>query len=261
VLLQSEGRLDAAEAGYRRALELRPDYAFAHHNLGSLLLARGQVEDAIAQLEKAVAIDPDYAQAHYTLGSALGREGRLEEELAHYRSALRAKPDYPEALNNLGGVLSALGRPHEAMVPLREAVRLRPDYAIAHLNLAIALSRSNELDEAAAEYRTTLTLRPNDPRALSGLSWILAVHPRDEVREPEEAVRLAERARESLADAETLDALAAAYASANRYLDAVRVAEEALAAALGSRRSALAEEIRARLDLYRRGKSFRAPKR
>jgi tetratricopeptide (TPR) repeat protein len=261
VLLQSEGRLDAAEAAYRRALELRPDYAFARHNLGSLLLARGEVGEAIANLQKAVGIDPDYAQAHYTLGSALGREGRLEEELAHYRSALRAKPDYPEALNNLGGVLSALGRPQEAVVPLREAVRLRPDYAIAHLNMAIALARLNELDEAAAEYRTTLTLRPDDPRALSGLAWILAVHPRDEVREPGEAVRLAERARETLGDAETLDALAAAYASANRYLDAVRVAEEALAAALGSRQSALAEDIRDRLDLYRRGKSFRVPER
>jgi len=259
VLLQSEGRLEAAEAPYRRALELRPDYAFAHHNLGSVLLARGEVEEAIAHLEKAVALDPDYAQAHYTLGSALGRKGRLEEELAHYRSALRAKPDYPEALNNLGGVLAALGRPQEAIVPLREAVRLRPGYALAHLNLAVALARSNALDEAAGEYRTALSLRPDDPRALSGLAWILAVHPRDEVREPDDAVRLAERARETLGDAETLDALAAAYASANRYLDAVRVAEEALAAAVAGRRSDLADEIRDRLDLYRRGKSFRAP--
>jgi Tfp pilus assembly protein PilF len=261
VLLQSEGRLEAAEASYRRAVELRSDYAFARHNLGSVLLARGEVEEAIAHLEKAVAIDPEYAQAHYTLGSALGRKGSLEEEVAHYRSALRAKPDYPEALNNLGGVLSALGRPQEALVPLREAVRLRPGYALAHLNLAMALARLNDLDQAAAEYRLTLSLRPDDPRALSGLAWILAVHPRDNVRDPDDAMRLAERACETLGDAETLDALAAAYASANRYLDAVRVAEEALAAAGAARRSDLADEIRDRIDLYRRRKSFRAPER
>jgi tetratricopeptide (TPR) repeat protein len=295
VLLQSEGRLKAAVLSYLRALEIRPDYAFAHHNLGSALLAQGEVSEAIAHLEKAVDIDPGYAQAHYTLGSALGREGRLEEELAHYQRAVLAKPDYPEALNNMGGVLSALGRPNEAIPPLREAVRLRPDYALAHLNLANALARVDELGEAAIEYRKSISLRPDDgsahlalgivlresgrltealphyrlavrlqaddPRALSGLAWILAVHPREDVREPDEAVRLAERAREQLDDAETRDTLAAAYASANRYRDAVLVAEEALAAALDGSRSDLAGQLRDRLDLYRQRKPYRAPER
>jgi len=261
VLLQAEGRLEASEASYRRALELRSDYAFAHHNLGSALLARGNVNEAIAHLEKAVAIEPGYAQAHYTLGSALGRKGRLEEELAHYLRALEAKPDYPEALNNLGSVLSALGRPEEATVPLREAVRLRPDYALAHLNLGVTLAQVGELDESAIEFRRALSLRGDDWRAMSGLAWILAVHPREDVREPAEAVRLAERARVHLDDAVTLDALAAAYASAGRYGDAVRVAEEALAEALGARRSELAGEIRERLGLYRQDKPYRAPGR
>ncbi|HLE69677.1 MAG TPA: tetratricopeptide repeat protein [Vicinamibacteria bacterium] len=295
VLLQSEGRLKAAVRSYLRALEIRPDYAFAHHNLGSALLARGEVSEAIVHLEKAVDIDPGYAQAHFTLGSALGREGRLEEELAHYQRAVQAKPDYPEALNNMGAVLSALSRPKEAIVPLREAVRLRPDYALAHLNLANALARVDELDEAAIEYRKSISLRPDDgsahlglatvllesgrlseslshyrlavrlrpddPQALSGLAWILAVHPQDDLREPEKAVRLAERARENLDDAETRDRLAAAYASANRYRDAVEVAEEALVAALDGGTSELAGEIRARLDLYRQRKPYRARER
>jgi tetratricopeptide (TPR) repeat protein len=257
VLLQSGGRLSDAEASYRRAIESRPEYAFAHHNLGSVLLARGRVAEAIVHLSKAVDLDPDYAQAHYTLGSALGREGRLEEELAHYQRALQAKPDYVEALNNMGGVLTALHRPDEAVAPLREAVRLRPDYALAHLNLASALSRLSRLDEAALEYRKAISLGPDDPRALSGLAWILAVHPRDDARDPEEAVRLAERARATLDDAETRDRLAAAYASAGRFRDAVEVAEEALAAALEGRRSGLAREVRMRLDLYREEKPYR----
>ncbi len=257
VLLQSEGRLKDAEASYRRAIELRPDYAFARHNLGSALLARGELSEATAQLEKAVAIDRGYAQAHYTLASALGREGRLEEELAHYQEALRAKPDYLQALNNMGGVLTALGRAHEAIAPLQEALRLRPDYALAHLNLANALSLVNELDEAAIEFRKTISLLPDDARALSGLAWILAVHPREDVRDPQEAVQLAERASRISEDTGTLDALGAAYASAGRYRDAVRVAERALASARGGGQRELAGEIRRRLDLYERGKPYR----
>lgn len=261
VLLSSEGRLEAAEESYRRAIELRPEYAFAHHNLGSALLARGEVEEAIAHLEKAVAIDPDYAQAHYTLGSALGREGRLEEELAHYQSALRARPDYPEALNNLGSVLTALSRPEEAVVPLREAIRLRPDYALAHFNLAEALAQMEELDEAAIEYRKTLSARPDDPRALAGLAWILAVHTREEARDPEEAIRLSERASGISQSAFTLDSLAAAHAAAGRYREAVEIAEKALARALEERRFPLGEQIRRRLELYERGRPYRAPRK
>jgi hypothetical protein len=102
-------------------------------------------------------------------------------------------------------------------------------------------------------------LRPDDPQALSGLAWILAVHPLEDVREPDKAVRLAERAREHLDAAETRDTLAAAYASANRYREAVLVAEEALAAALDDSRSDLAGQIRDRLDLYRQEKPYRAP--
>jgi tetratricopeptide (TPR) repeat protein len=159
----------------------------------------------------------------------------------------------------MGGVLLALNRPEEALAPLREAVRLRPDYALAHLNLANALARVGELDFAAIEYRKVIVLRPDDPRALSGLAWILAVHPSEDRRDPEEAVRLAERARETLDDAETRDRLAAAYASAHRYREAVRAAEEALVAALQSGPPQLASEIRARIDLYRQEQPYRAP--
>ncbi len=260
VLLQSEGRLKAAVLSYRRAIEIRPDYAFAHHNLGSALLAQGEVAEAIVHLERAVRIAPSYAQAQYTLASALGREGRIDEEVEHYLRALEASPDYPEALNNLGGALVALGRATEAVEPLRKALGLRPEYALAHLNLASALRALNELDEAELEYRRALSSEPGSGLALAGLAWVLAVNPLDQKRDPTAAVALAERASAGAAsDARILDTLAAAYAAAGRFEAAVATAEKALSLALERDERALAGEIRARLELYRRGEAYRAP--
>ena len=52
-------------------------------------------------IEKALQIKPDFAEVHYNLGVALARQGRADEAIAHYEKALASQPDYPEAHNNL----------------------------------------------------------------------------------------------------------------------------------------------------------------
>lgn len=287
VVLQSRGKVGKAIDQYRKAIEIRSDYAFARHNLGNALLAKGELEEAVEQLSTAVELEPDYAEAHFSLASALGRLGQLEDEIAHYRLAIEAEPDYARALHNLGAVLLLVGRPDEAVEPLREAVRVRPDYGLAYANLARALAATEELDEAAQMFRKAISLRPDDPAAhrdlgevsvragnfdtalthyriavgmapddtgsLTGLAWVLAVHPDEATRDPKNALRLARRAsrlaREP--DATTLDALAAAYASAGRFDDAVETAEKALARARTEGDGERARAVAERLELYR----------
>jgi tetratricopeptide (TPR) repeat protein len=91
-----------ATAAYERALQLDPDFAEAHFNLGNLLLRTGRRNDAIAHFESAVRLKPDFAEAHTNLGSALiTQPGRLPEAIEHFEAALRANPDYAPARNNL----------------------------------------------------------------------------------------------------------------------------------------------------------------
>ena len=107
--LQDQGKLDEAVACYRRALELKPDYAEAHNNLGNALKEQGKLDEAVACYRRALELKPDYAEAHNNLGNALKDQGKLDEAVACYRRALELKPDYAEAHSNLGNALQGPG--------------------------------------------------------------------------------------------------------------------------------------------------------
>ena len=68
-LLKKLGRLDEAEASYRKAIALKPDYAEAHNNLGNTLQEQGRLDEAETSLRQAITLKPDYAEAHNNLGA------------------------------------------------------------------------------------------------------------------------------------------------------------------------------------------------
>jgi len=198
--------------------------------------------------------------AFVLLALALARTGRLEEAEHHFRQALAVRPDSAEVLRSLGIVSSANHRIEEAQRYLEQSLRLNPNDAVTHAELGAMRLRQNRLTEAVQHLRTALSLDPQQPRALERLAWVLATAPAPELRNGTEAVLLAERAvqlsREQFP--EPLDTLAAAFAEAGRFRDAVATAEKALRLARDPGRAAQTAEIAKRLELYRRGQPFRA---
>jgi Flp pilus assembly protein TadD len=225
-----EGRVDDAIAHYWRSLQLNPESASTEYNLGIAYSARGRRSDAIAHFEAAVRLDPDYAQAHNNLGALLQVTGRWSEALEHYQRALAVRPDSLDAHTNLGLLLSAMGRPAPAIAELRQALALRGDHV----------------------------------PALAGLAWIRATSFDATLRDPADAVGLAERADRAAShrDLATLDALAAAYAAAARFDAAVDVARAAVQMAAAAGLTAVSHQFQNRLDLYQSGRPYRvsAPK-
>lgn len=67
------GRLDEAEAHYRKALELKPDYAMAHNDLGNIALLRGDLREAEKRYSKALESAPDYTVARENLARTRAR--------------------------------------------------------------------------------------------------------------------------------------------------------------------------------------------
>ncbi len=88
-------------AAYRRALELKLDFAEVHNNLGNALNDQGMLEAAVAACRRAVELKLDFAEAHGNLGNALRDQGKLEEAVAACRRALKLKLDFAEAHSNL----------------------------------------------------------------------------------------------------------------------------------------------------------------
>jgi tetratricopeptide (TPR) repeat protein len=160
IALMELGKPEEAAACYRRALELKPDYANAHNNLGHALIVLGKSDEAVACCRRALALRPDFVEAHNNLGIAFLEQGKVDEAVACFRRALELKPEFPEALNNLGVACRDQGNPDEAVACCRRALALKPNYPEAHYNLGNALKDRSELHEAIACYRRAIELKP-----------------------------------------------------------------------------------------------------
>lgn len=253
--LMQIGRAPDAIAPLEHVLRIAPEHPEASYNLGLALLRSGRPQDALAPLERALELRPDHPDAFNNLGLALIQTGRAADAIRPLRQAIELEPAHPEAHNSLGLALLLAGRPDEAVSSLGQALRLEPRYPEEHYNLALALAATGRADAAAEQFEVALRLRPDWAEALRDYALLRSTHPDSSVRDPEAAVRLASRAAEITNDGDPsmLDALAAAYASAGRFAEAVATAEEA--AALAERSGPeLEAEIRANLALYRSGR-------
>jgi Flp pilus assembly protein TadD/SAM-dependent methyltransferase len=118
------GQFDSAERSLRRALELQPGNAGIMNNLGRVLLAMQRSEDAAAIWQRAVTLQlqPDLAMLHLNIGMVRGQQNRLDEAEQSLRRALAVQSDYPDALQQLAFVMIRRGRAHEALPLLAQAL-------------------------------------------------------------------------------------------------------------------------------------------
>ena len=65
------GKLKEAELSTRKAIELKPDFAEAHSNLGNILKDLDKLEEAELSCRKTIEINPDFAEAYYNIGLIL----------------------------------------------------------------------------------------------------------------------------------------------------------------------------------------------
>ena len=174
ITLKELGRLDEAELSLRQAIELSPDFPESHNNLGVTLKELGRLDEAEVSLRKAIALKPDYSEAHSNLGNTLHEFGRLDEAEASLRQAIALKPNYAEAHSNLGNTLHELGRLDEAEASMSQAIALKPDYAEAYNNLGNTLQALGRLDEAVTSCIRALKINPDLAAGYYNLGSLIA---------------------------------------------------------------------------------------
>jgi tetratricopeptide (TPR) repeat protein len=261
LVLASQGRTAEAIENYREALKIKPNFGRAHANLGVSLLDCGRIDEAMTECRKALEIDPGNADAHTNLGNALLVRGQLDEAITEYRQALEIKPDHVKAHNNLGYALAGEGRFDEAVEDYRKALEIEPNFPQASRNLNDALSKRKRILKMLAQQRELLRLHPDDAILLNDTAWVLATNPNASVRDGAEAIELAQRAVGLSGGRQPaiLGTLAAAYAEARRFPEALQAAHKALDLATRQNQRPLSESIKAKIRLYESGTPYREP--
>jgi tetratricopeptide (TPR) repeat protein len=261
IALAKQKKLDAAAVHYRAALSINPESAIARNNLAKVLHTQGKLDEAVEHYRAALKADPNLAEAHNNLGILLLQRGRSEESASELREALRLNPENGETQYNLALALNAQRKWSEAAKLLAKTVVAQTKDPKAHYEFARALAHGGKTKEALSEYASALLIQPDFPDALDCISWVLATSADAHFRNGTEAVRMADRASELTGrrDPEKLKTLAAAYAEAGRFPEAISTAQTAVGLAAAAGRQELAEICGRMAKSFGSGRAWREP--
>ena len=249
---------DRAIADLNEAIRLDPRYALAYNNRGDAWSGKRDNDRAIADYGEAIRLSPQFALAYFHRGNAWRAKRNNDRAIADYSEAIRLNLQYPTAYNNRGNAWLDKGDKDRAIADYSEAIRMNPRYLTAYQNRARAWQARRELGRALADHESAVEIQPDNPYVLNNIAWFLAVVSEDPAKGAKRAVDYARRASElrQWKDANTLDTLAAAYAAAGDFPEAIRWEEKALEDPNFAKTSG--RPARARLELYRAGKPYRA---
>jgi tetratricopeptide (TPR) repeat protein len=245
--------------GLEELIRRDPSRVALRDDIGVLYMLMNRPADAAVHFEATLKLQPGSAPAHYNLATALAGAKRVDEAVAEYRRALELRPGYALAHNNLAVAFLSLGRIQEALQNFRDAIRFDPNLLEAHLNAGLISRGTGDHEEAATHLREAVRMSPDWLLAVESLASLLAASPDAAVRNPTEAIRLADHAASLTArhDANILDVAAVAYASAGQFDRAAAIAQEALAL---NPPPALAVILQQHLALFKAGMPYLTPR-
>jgi len=155
-LQQKRGSTEEAQASYRAALGIAPNFARAHNNLGNTLLGQGQIDDAMHCFRRALQSDPGYAEAHANLGVAYIQKNRFGDAETSYRSAIARQPARGDLRGQLAFVLKEQGKCDDARSAYKDWQQLDSHAAEPRLGSAIVelpIAPCDPTEAASAEER------------------------------------------------------------------------------------------------------------
>jgi len=195
----------------------------ANYFAGNSFLHQNRANDAIERFQMALAFEPESASYHTGLGTAYYKIGWPEQGLKELQTAVELDPKFAEAQYDLGCGLLQMGRTNEAFAHIEKALEIDPGFAKTHF----AEENNN-------------------------LAWSLATNPEASKRNGPLAVKLAEGACQMTRYQTTtmVGTLAAAYAEAGRFDEAIVTAQKACAMASRAGDEKLLKNNQALLALY-----------
>ena len=167
------GQLEGSVKMFETAVNIKPDYAEAHKNLGITLRDMGQMNEALESLKKAISAEPNYVDAHYNLAITFKELGRLDESVKSYQKTIEINPNFAQAYNNLGNVFNQLGKTKAGIECFEKAIEINPNFAEAYNNLGNLYKDLQQHDNAFQSYKKAIGIHPNIAEVHNNLGNVL----------------------------------------------------------------------------------------
>jgi len=209
--------------------------------------------NTIALFEHNLAVTPDNSSAQFTLGLGFEHAGDTNRALTCYRAAKMSAPGDFQNRRSLASLLAKQGQFAAAEAEYVSLLAEEPTEYQDHLGLAGLLAAQGRTDESLFQLNETVRLNPDCVEALNNLAWALATSPRAEIRDGPRAVALAQHACELTHFEKTIyiGTLAAAFAEAGKFDDAIATAQRACEVAAKNGETNLLERNQELLARYR----------
>jgi len=169
--------LEMARAAAKKALELDENLAEAHTALAGVLQSANDwnFNAAEAEFRRAIELNPNYATARFWHAQNLLVLNRADEAVAEYRQAEGLDPLSPAVSAYVGFSLEKARRYDEAIAAAQKTITLFPDSPFGHFTLAMAYRQKGRYQEAIAAFKKATELSPHRPDFIATLGHAYAV--------------------------------------------------------------------------------------
>ena len=191
------------------------------------------------------------------LGNELGDKGDFQGAIKYYKQAIKKDPNNPRAYFMLGYIFGKIKDYDQAIDNFSISIKIDPNYARTYAMRGAAWIRKGNCGKAIDDYGKSIELYPSFEEAYNAKAWILATCPDERYRNGNQAVELAQKALDLKYIARNLDTLAAAYAEAGKFEDAIKTQEKAIEFLIQSDDQKNIEGAKKRLQGYKNQKPWR----
>ena len=255
----SQRRWTDAVVALRQALQVAPDNAATHLNLGTALFETGDAAGALAEFREAVRLSPGLAKAHYGIAIVSEAADHDKEALDAFAEAVKNDPDSAEMRLSFGDALRRAGRDAESLPQYAAVIKTNPSASPAYFGTAMALVHAKRWPEARDALNSAVSTFPDQAGFAHALARVLASAPDDRVRDGRRALMLVETLLRSQRTLELLQTMAMALAEVGRFEEAVQWQRDAITAAAQSGRRDLSERLAENLSRYEKRLPCRTP--
>ena len=252
-----QGHYKKTISDYNKAIDIDPGSADAFNNRGMTWYFLAQYDRAVADYSKAIGINPDNHEYHNNRGAAYFRKNQYDRSIVDYSRAVTLDPASSNAYKNRGIAWFKKGFYDRAVADYTRAMETASPTADMYISRGIAYYQKGLYNKALIDFVDAVTTEPDNADACNQLAWMLAVCPDSDYRNGAKAVELAQKAVNLYPSLNTLDTLAAAFAEAGNFEEAIAHQEHIIRHAKESTSDVPAVYLK-KLDAYRAGTPWRA---